>query len=150
MRSLVSRAAPAHPTSLLARAGASAGHGQATFGRGAVPGGRLVAATTTLRLRARCWCGGGTEPVEVRKEGEGGPGKEEEEAAAAEELEVLEEEAIGGGDEGRRPTDYDRRAHIFEESSRVFSALKHRHDDGAAAAAAAAAAEAAHHGDTGR
>uniref|UniRef100_A0A0E0D034 Uncharacterized protein n=1 Tax=Oryza meridionalis TaxID=40149 RepID=A0A0E0D034_9ORYZ len=151
MRSLVSRAAaPARPTSLRGRGAgaAAAGHGQATFGRGAVRGGRLVAATTTIRLRARCRCGGGTEPVEARKEGEGGPGKEEEEeAAAAEELEVLEEEAMGGGDEGRRPTDYDRRAHIFEESSRVFSALKHRHDDGDDGAAAA---EVARHGDTGR
>uniref|UniRef100_J3LNI4 Uncharacterized protein n=2 Tax=Oryza brachyantha TaxID=4533 RepID=J3LNI4_ORYBR len=79
----------------------------------------------------RALCGGGTEPVETRKDGEG-LGKEEE---AAEELEVLEAEAMGGGDEGRRPTDYDRRAHIFEESSRVFSALKHRHDNGAVGAA---------------
>ncbi|OEL14850.1 hypothetical protein BAE44_0024130 [Dichanthelium oligosanthes] len=48
---------------------------------------------------------------------------------APEELEVLEEEAIAGeDDEGRRPTDYDRRAHIFEESSRVFRELKHRRD----------------------
>jgi hypothetical protein len=31
-------------------------------------------------------------------------------------------------DEGRRPTDYDRRAHIFEESSRVFRELKHQRD----------------------
>ncbi|EAZ26824.1 uncharacterized protein [Oryza sativa Japonica Group] len=154
MRSLVSRTAPpARPTSLRGRgAGAvAAGHGQATFGRRAVHGGWLVA----IRLRARCRCGGGTEPVEARKEREGGPGKgeeEEEEAAAAEELEVLEEEAMGGGDEGRRPTDYDRRAHIFEESSRVFSALKHRHDDGHGVDGdhGAAAAEVARHGDTGR
>jgi hypothetical protein len=46
-------------------------------------------------------------------------------------VEVLEEEAIAGADEGRRPTDYHRRAHIFEESPRVFTELKqHRDGDG--------------------
>ncbi|ONK62674.1 uncharacterized protein A4U43_C07F6790 [Asparagus officinalis] len=43
-----------------------------------------------------------------------------------EELESLEEEAIAGKDEGREPLDYDRRAHIFDESSRVFQELKER------------------------
>ncbi|KAF0913669.1 hypothetical protein E2562_023768 [Oryza meyeriana var. granulata] len=146
MRSDVSRAAPARPASSPGSRASRAAAGWATFGRGAVPGRRLVTATT---LRARC--GGGTEPVEARKDGEG-PGKEGEGEAAgggvlavAEELEVLEEAAMGGGDEGRRPTDYDRRAHMFEESSRVFSALKHRHDDGADAAA-----DTARHADSGR
>ncbi|KAK8928890.1 hypothetical protein KSP39_PZI017646 [Platanthera zijinensis] len=37
-----------------------------------------------------------------------------------EELEKMEEEAMEGKDEGREPLDYDRRARIFYESSRVF------------------------------
>lgn len=41
-----------------------------------------------------------------------------------EELEHLEEEAITGDDEGRDPTDYNRRAHIFDKSSQVFQANK--------------------------
>ncbi|KAK4433467.1 hypothetical protein Salat_1109000 [Sesamum alatum] len=40
-------------------------------------------------------------------------------------LECLEREAIMGEDEGREPTDYNRRAQIFDKSSRVFQALKH-------------------------
>ncbi|XP_008782679.2 uncharacterized protein LOC103702147 [Phoenix dactylifera] len=62
-----------------------------------------------------------------------GPSKEGEDAARGgkeeqeeEELEGLEEEAMAGRDEGRAPTDYDRRAHIFSESSRIFRALKDR------------------------
>ncbi|KAH6830890.1 hypothetical protein C2S53_005814 [Perilla frutescens var. hirtella] len=39
-------------------------------------------------------------------------------------LECLEREAIMGEDEGREPTDYNRRALIFDRSSRVFQALK--------------------------
>ncbi|XP_010658169.1 uncharacterized protein LOC117928812 [Vitis riparia] len=39
-------------------------------------------------------------------------------------LECLEREAIMGEDEGREPTDYNRRAKIFSESARVFRALK--------------------------
>ncbi|PIN24827.1 hypothetical protein CDL12_02437 [Handroanthus impetiginosus] len=39
-------------------------------------------------------------------------------------LECLEREAIMGEDEGREPTDYNRRALIFDKSSRVFQALK--------------------------
>jgi hypothetical protein len=53
---------------------------------------------------------------------------EEHEGLAPEQLELLEDEAMAGEDEGRTPTDYDRRAHIFEESSRVFRDLKHRRD----------------------
>lgn len=73
-----------------------------------------------------------TEPVEARKDGPA-PAVDQDQAEAAgllapEELEVLEEAAITGDDEGRRPTDYDRRAHIFEESSRVFRELKQRSD----------------------
>ncbi|KAJ0102700.1 hypothetical protein Patl1_06781 [Pistacia atlantica] len=39
-------------------------------------------------------------------------------------LECLETEAIMGDDEGKEPTDYNRRAQIFDKSSRVFQALK--------------------------
>ena len=41
-------------------------------------------------------------------------------------LECLEREAIMGDDEGRDPIDYNRRAHIFDKSSRVFQALKEK------------------------
>uniref|UniRef100_A0A7N0TBY6 Uncharacterized protein n=1 Tax=Kalanchoe fedtschenkoi TaxID=63787 RepID=A0A7N0TBY6_KALFE len=41
-------------------------------------------------------------------------------------LECLEREAIMGEDEGRDPVDYNRRARIFNTSSRVFQALKHQ------------------------
>ncbi|XP_042489342.1 uncharacterized protein LOC122069399 [Macadamia integrifolia] len=41
-------------------------------------------------------------------------------------IECLEDEAILGSDQGREPTDYNRRARIFEKSSRVFQALKQR------------------------
>ncbi|KAL2526854.1 Uncharacterized protein Adt_11908 [Abeliophyllum distichum] len=39
-------------------------------------------------------------------------------------MECLEREALMGEDEGKEPTDYNRRAHIFDKSSRVFQALK--------------------------
>lgn len=39
-------------------------------------------------------------------------------------LECLEREAIMGEDQGREPSDYNRRAQIFDRSSRVFQALK--------------------------
>uniref|UniRef100_A0A1D1YDB5 Protein bicaudal C 1-A n=1 Tax=Anthurium amnicola TaxID=1678845 RepID=A0A1D1YDB5_9ARAE len=54
----------------------------------------------------------------------------------ADELECLEEAAIAGTGEGREPGDYDRRAHLFDQSSRVFRALRdereahHRHHEG--------------------
>lgn len=41
-------------------------------------------------------------------------------------LECLESEAIMGEDQGREPTDYNRRAQIFDGSSRVFQALKEK------------------------
>lgn len=41
-------------------------------------------------------------------------------------LECLETEAIMGDDEGKEPTDYNKRAQIFYKSSRVFQALKER------------------------
>ncbi|XP_022745313.1 uncharacterized protein LOC111295829 [Durio zibethinus] len=41
-------------------------------------------------------------------------------------LECLEIEAIMGEDQGREPSDYNRRAQIFDKSSRVFRALKAR------------------------
>ena len=43
-------------------------------------------------------------------------------------LECLEREAIMGEDEGREPTDYNRRAKIFSTSSEVFQALKQHSD----------------------
>ncbi|KGN50752.1 uncharacterized protein LOC105435471 [Cucumis sativus] len=43
-------------------------------------------------------------------------------------LECLEKEAIMGEDEGRDPTDYNRRAKIFSTSSEVFQALKQHSD----------------------
>ncbi|KAK7301054.1 hypothetical protein RJT34_11910 [Clitoria ternatea] len=39
-------------------------------------------------------------------------------------LECLEREAIMGEDVGKEPTDYNRRAQIFDRSSQVFQALK--------------------------
>lgn len=41
-------------------------------------------------------------------------------------MECLEREAIMGEDEGREASDYNRRALIFDRSSRVFQALKHQ------------------------
>ncbi|XP_014500803.1 uncharacterized protein LOC106761744 [Vigna radiata var. radiata] len=43
-------------------------------------------------------------------------------------LECLEKEAIMGEDEGKDPMDYNRRAHIFDASSRIFQALKELND----------------------
>lgn len=110
------------------RAGAGAGTGVTTCQA------RRATTTPARRLRAHAPCGGeATEPVEARKYGVAPATDQAEEEAgglAPEELEVLEEAAIMGLDEGRRPTDYDRRAHIFEESSRVFRELKQRSDGG--------------------
>ncbi|XP_052197528.1 uncharacterized protein LOC127804657 [Diospyros lotus] len=47
-----------------------------------------------------------------------------EEKGIVELMECLEREAIMGEDEGKEPTDYNRRAHIFDHSSRVFQNLK--------------------------
>jgi hypothetical protein len=70
---------------------------------------------------------GTTEPVVHPAQGVTG----EQAEVVAEVLESLKEEAITGEDEGRRPTDFDRSAHIFEESPRVFTELKqHRDGDG--------------------
>ncbi|KAL2339490.1 hypothetical protein Fmac_007430 [Flemingia macrophylla] len=44
-------------------------------------------------------------------------------------LECLEREAIMGEDVGKDPLDYNRRAHIFDTSSRVFQALKELNDN---------------------
>lgn len=41
-------------------------------------------------------------------------------------LECLEREAIQGEDHGREASDYNRRAQIFDKSSKVFRALKAR------------------------
>jgi len=43
-------------------------------------------------------------------------------------LECLEKEAIMGEDVGKDPMDYNRRAHIFYASSRIFQALKELND----------------------
>ncbi|KAF7053937.1 hypothetical protein CFC21_061737 [Triticum aestivum] len=95
------------------------------------------AATCTTALRAQC--GGRAEPVEARKDGEPVSHERVQEEDEVEQLELLEDEAMAGEDEGRSPTDYGRRAHIFEESSRVFRALKERRDgDGGAKPGAAA------------
>ena len=45
-------------------------------------------------------------------------------------LECLEREAIMGEDVGKEPMDYNRRAQIFDRSSRVFQALKELNSDG--------------------
>ncbi|WVY90950.1 hypothetical protein V8G54_036464 [Vigna mungo] len=45
-------------------------------------------------------------------------------------LECLEREAIMGEDVGKDPTDYNRRAKIFDRSSQVFQALKKHNNDG--------------------
>ncbi|XP_051180790.1 uncharacterized protein [Lolium perenne] len=86
--------------------------------------------TPVTALRAQR--GDGAEPpVEARSERNVIPEvvqEHEDEGLAPEQLELLEDEAMGGEDEGRSTTDYDRRAHIFEESSRVFRDLKHRRD----------------------
>ncbi|XP_062092304.1 uncharacterized protein LOC133798121 [Humulus lupulus] len=48
-------------------------------------------------------------------------------------LECLEREAIMGEDHGREPNDYNRRAQIFDRSSRVFQALRERDSTASAA-----------------
>ncbi|KAK3151530.1 hypothetical protein QOZ80_3AG0247060 [Eleusine coracana subsp. coracana] len=110
-------ATPAHP--LLTPRGRASGHA-GTPSRARVAASPARARRLMWSARACCVGDGGgsgetTEPVQA-------------EEAVAEELESLEEAAIAGEDEGRRPTDYDRRAHIFEESSRVFRELKQRRD----------------------
>ena len=48
-------------------------------------------------------------------------------AMGVELLECYEREAIMGEEEGRSPLDYNRRAQIFDKSSKVFQALKQLH-----------------------
>ncbi|CAH8270118.1 unnamed protein product [Arabidopsis lyrata] len=43
-------------------------------------------------------------------------------------LECLEKEAIMGDDDGRDPTDYNRRAKIFDKSSKIFKNSKEQRD----------------------
>ncbi|XP_010423491.1 PREDICTED: uncharacterized protein LOC104708593 [Camelina sativa] len=43
-------------------------------------------------------------------------------------LECLEKEAIMGEDDGREPTDYNRRAKIFDKSSKMFKNFKEERD----------------------
>ncbi|XP_051180791.1 uncharacterized protein [Lolium perenne] len=86
--------------------------------------------TPATALRAQR--GDGAEPTaEARSDTNvlsDGVQEHEHEGLPPEQLELLEDESMGGEDEGRSATDYDRRAHIFEESSRVFRDLKHRRD----------------------
>ncbi|XP_044372661.1 uncharacterized protein [Triticum aestivum] len=98
---------------------------------------RAATCTTTTALRAQC--GGRTEPMQARKEDGPVPQERVREEDEVEQLELLEDEAMAGEDEGRSPTDYGRRVHIFQESSRVFRALKESRDrDGGAKPGAAA------------
>ncbi|RLN42119.1 uncharacterized protein C2845_PM01G14180 [Panicum miliaceum] len=122
----VSRLPPARPHARVAVTTTCQARATASHGCCARPSRAAPAPRPRLRPRARATpCGGGAaEPVEARVDAD----PAEEAGLAPEELEVLEEAAIAGEDEGRRPTDYDRRAHIFEESSRVFRELKHRRD----------------------
>ncbi|KAJ0266367.1 hypothetical protein HA466_0003870 [Hirschfeldia incana] len=43
-------------------------------------------------------------------------------------LECLEKEAIMGDDDGRDPKDYNRRAKIFDKSSKIFKDIKEQRD----------------------
>lgn len=43
-------------------------------------------------------------------------------------LECLEKEAIMGGDDGRDPKDYNRRAKVFDKSSKIFKNIKEQRD----------------------
>ncbi|XP_031109526.1 uncharacterized protein LOC116013752 [Ipomoea triloba] len=78
----------------------------------------------------KCGGGGSSVPELERKLEEelAGMGRERgkcyEVNGVAELLECLEREAIMGDDEGRDPNDYNRRAQIFDKSSRIFQALK--------------------------
>nr|CAD1841841.1 unnamed protein product [Ananas comosus var. bracteatus] len=96
-------------------------------------GGAAAAPIGRLRSRQKPRITGIRSANPARREPDSGAdpiteGEEEEEVEQelAEKLEGLEEEVMAGTDEGREPTDYDRRAHIFSESSRVFRALKER------------------------
>ncbi|XP_020108721.1 uncharacterized protein LOC109724339 [Ananas comosus] len=119
----VSRSAIAFPVPLPPRRGGAA----------AAPIGRLRSRQKPRVTGIRSANPAQREPDRVRREPDSGAdpiteGEEEEEVEQelAEKLEGLEEEVMAGTDEGREPTDYDRRAHIFSESSRVFRALKER------------------------
>ncbi|KAJ6877644.1 hypothetical protein NC651_030416 [Populus alba x Populus x berolinensis] len=75
-------------------------------------------------VAARC---GNRGPVtELERDMEAEMNREGEDDWIVELLECLEREAIMGDDEGRDPTDYNRRAQIFNKSSQVFTALKER------------------------
>ncbi|KAJ6975325.1 hypothetical protein NC653_031239 [Populus alba x Populus x berolinensis] len=75
-------------------------------------------------VAARC---GNRGPVaELERDMEAEMNREREDDWIVELLECLEREAIMGDDEGRDPTDYNRRAQIFYKSSQVFTDLKER------------------------
>ncbi|KAK7350805.1 hypothetical protein VNO77_09772 [Canavalia gladiata] len=65
-----------------------------------------------------------TQEDEARFRQKFGEGKD-----VVEMLECLEREAIMGKDVGKAPSDYNRRAQIFDRSSRVFQALKEMNSD---------------------
>lgn len=80
-------------------------------------------------------CSGPLAEIEREVEAEMNPEKEEwikhkcgERKGVVELLECLEHEAIMGDDQGREPNDYNRRAQIFDKSSRVFQVLKEKRD----------------------
>ncbi|KAF3331850.1 hypothetical protein FCM35_KLT03256 [Carex littledalei] len=73
----------------------------------------------------------GLDPITEEDEDQNPPRVEDptSDEELGQELEVLEKEAIEGPDEGREPSDYDRRAQIFDESSRVFKVLKEKSEN---------------------
>ncbi|KAL4386620.1 hypothetical protein GQ457_09G025150 [Hibiscus cannabinus] len=75
---------------------------------------------------AKCWAWdtGFLRELERELEEGGEEWKCKERKRMVEVLECLEREAILGEDHGREPSDYNRRALIFDQSSRVFQALK--------------------------
>ncbi|XP_021866583.1 uncharacterized protein [Spinacia oleracea] len=81
---------------------------------------------------ARVKCGKNTKlVVELEKELKEieNEGREEGGSTVVELLECLEREAIMGDDEGREPNDYNRRAQIFDKSSKVFKELRNANSD---------------------
>ncbi|CAI0457302.1 unnamed protein product [Linum tenue] len=85
----------------------------------------LVAKCAKLNHRPQQEAGGGEEEDWIDVEfGKLVQEKCRERKGVVELLECLEAEAIMGDDQGKNPTDYNRRAQIFDTSSRVFQALK--------------------------
>lgn len=82
-------------------------------------------------LQAAAECARQGSVPELKEEGGGeeelGVGEDLGGKGVVELMECLEQEAIMGEDVGRDPTDYSRRAEIFDKSSRVFQALRAQH-----------------------